>query len=329
MGLLPRLLQIAVAVIAAPAITAALIVAAERAFGRRPGRRARLRPWVWLTPACVLSGVILVYPIADTLLLSVRRANGSGWAGLANYAWSVSGALLPMLRNNALWVVLLPGVTLAVGLMVAVLGDRVRYERVIRTVVLLPAAISFAAAGVIWRLMYEYQPPGGQQTGTVDGLLAATGAQPVAWLADSSVTTYALIFVGCWMTLGTTTLILSAGVKNIPGELIEAARLDGAGEWRIFRSVSLPALWPSMLVALTTQVIFALKVFDIVYVLTNSQYDTDVAANRIYAELFVAQNVGHASALAVLLLLIASPLMILNVRQFRQSGPSRLEATIR
>ncbi|MFI0820843.1 carbohydrate ABC transporter permease [Streptomyces sp. NPDC021098] len=323
MGPLPRLLQIAAAVIAAPAITAALIIGAERALGRRPRHAARVRPWVWLLPACVLSGAILVYPLADTVLLSFRRADGGGWAGLGNFSWSLGSGLLPTLRNNALWLVLLPVFTLVLGLAVSVLGDRVRYERTVRTLVLLPAGISFAAAGVIWRLMYEYQPSGAPQTGTVDGLLTAVGGEPKAWVADPSVATFALIFVGCWMTLGTTSLILSAGVKNIPGELIEAARLDGAGEWRIFRSVTLPTLWPSILVALTTQVIFALKVFDIVYVMTNGQYDTDVAANRIYAELFVARNFGHASALAVILLLIASPVMFLNIRQFRQETAAR------
>ncbi|WP_326761660.1 sugar ABC transporter permease [Streptomyces phaeochromogenes] len=323
MGLLPRLLQITAAVIAAPAIIALLIISAERALGRRPRTAARVRPWVWLLPAFLLSGAILVYPMADTVLLSLRRADGTGWAGLSNYAWSVSSALLPTLRNNALWLVLVPAVTIALGLAVAVLGDKVRYERIIRTLVLIPAGISFAAAGVIWRLMYEYKPPSAQQTGTVDGVLGAVGVDPVPWVADPSVATYALIFVGCWMTLGTTALILSAGVKNIPGELIEAARLDGAGEWRIFRSVTLPTLWPSVLVALTTQVIFALKVFDIVYVMTNGQFDTDVAANRIYAELFVANNFGHASALAVILLIISSPVMFLNIRQFRQEATAR------
>ncbi|MFC9454485.1 carbohydrate ABC transporter permease [Streptomyces sp. NPDC056983] len=323
MGLLPRLLQIAVAVITVPAIIAVLIMSAERALGHRPRRAARVRPWVWLLPAFLLTGAILVYPMADTILLSFRRADGTGWSGLTNYAWSVGDALLPTLRNNALWLVLIPAVTLALGLVVAVLGDKVRYERIVRTLVLVPAGISFAAAGVIWRLMYEYQPRGAQQTGTVDGLLSSTGIDPIAWVADPSVATYALIFVGCWMTLGTTALILSAGVKNIPGELLEAARLDGAGEWRTFRSVTLPTLWPTILVALTTQVIFALKVFDIVYVMTNGQFETDVAANRIYAELFVAQNFGHASALAVILLLISSPVIFLNIRQFRQEATTR------
>ncbi|MFF4119069.1 carbohydrate ABC transporter permease [Streptomyces sp. NPDC001714] len=323
MGLLPRLLQIAIAVIAVPAIIAVLIISAERALGRRPHRAVRVRPWVWLLPACLLTGGILVYPMADTVLLSFRHADGTGWAGLGNYAWSFGSALLPTLRNNALWLVLVPAVTLTLGLAVAVLGDKVRYERIIRTLLLVPAGISFAAAGVIWRLMYEYQPPGARQTGTVDGLFSSAGLDPVAWVADPSVATYALIFVGCWMTLGTTALILSAGVKNIPGEMIEAARLDGAGEWRIFRSITLPTLWPSILVALTTQVIFALKVFDIVYVMTNGQFDTDVAANRIYSELFVAQNFGHASALAVILLIISSPVIVLNIRQFRQEATAR------
>jgi alpha-glucoside transport system permease protein len=147
-----------------------------------------------------------------------------------------------------------------------------------------------------------------------------TGQPPVAWLLDSRVNNFALIFVAVWMALGVATLILSAGVKNIPKELVEAARMDGAGEWGIFRHVTLPSLWPTILVVLTTEAIFTLKVFDIVYVMTNGAYGTDVIANRMYTELFVTENLGQASAIAVLLLVMASPVIVMNIRQMKSGA---------
>jgi len=169
--------------------------------------------------------------------------------------------------------------------------------------------------------MYAFRPEGETQNGMLNAIwTSVTGAAPVAWLLERQINSYALIAVAVWMSLGVATLILSAGVKAIPKELNEAAKIDGAGEWAIFRNVTLPSLWPTILVVLTTQAIFSLKVFDIVYVMTNGSFGTDVIANRMYTELFVRQNLGTASAIAVLLLIMASPVIVMNIRQIKIKG---------
>ncbi len=317
--MIAQVAQLAGALVAIPAVLLAVIASGEAAVHRLPARRhAMIRPWVWMAPMLMLVGLVVAYPLASTLVLSLRGADGAAWAGLQNFAWAFSTALRPVLVNNILWIVLFPAVTAGLALLAAVLLDHVGYERLARTFLVLPTAMSFVAGSVIWRMMYEYQPPFLDQTGTLNALLALwPGAQPIAWLLDPLVNNYALIFVAVWMSLGVATLILSAGVKTIPRELVESARLDGAGEAGIFRYITLPALWPTILVVVTTEAIFTLKVFDIVYVMTNGAFDTDVIANKMYSELFVSQHLGHASAIAVLLMLMAAPVVVMNVRQMR------------
>ncbi len=210
--------------------------------------------------------------------------------------------------------------TCSLALVAAILMDRVRYEKIARTFLILPTAISFVAGAIIWKMIYVYAPPSMPQVGTANALMKVFGHAPTAWLLDRSVNNYALIGVAVWMSMGVATLILSAGVKAIPSDLSEAARIDGAGELAIFRYVTLPSLWPTILVVLTTEAIFSLKVFDIIYVMTNGAFGTDVIANRMYSELFVRENLGTASAIAVLLLIMASPVIIMNIRQMRREA---------
>jgi alpha-glucoside transport system permease protein len=179
-------------------------------------------------------------------------------------------------------------------------------------------AISFTAAAVIWRFMYQFQPEGVAQTGLVNAALVALGDSPVAWLFDPSVNNFAIIAAGVWIWTGFAMVILSAGLKGIPTEIIEAARIDGAGEWQIFRRIILPMLLPVILVVTVTLVINALKVFDLVYVITSGNYSTDVLANRMYKEMFTFGHFGRASAIAVILLLAIIPIMLANLRRFRR-----------
>ena len=207
--------------------------------------------------------------------------------------------------------------TVTLGLLVAVLTDRVPYESVAKAIVFLPMAISFVAAGVIWKFMYDYRPPGLPQTGTLNALVTAVGAEPRAWLIDSPGNNVALIAVAVWTWVGFCTVILSAGLKGIAPEILEAARVDGASEWLIFRHVIVPLMSPTIAVVATTMVIFALKAFDIVYVMTNGNYDTEVIANRMYKEMFNFRNFGRAAAIAVVLLAAIVPVMWFNVGRFR------------
>jgi alpha-glucoside transport system permease protein len=308
-----------VAVLGVPLATAGYLVLVERALGLLPDRRrGGVRPWLWLAPALALLLVFLVYPALQTIALSLYDATSTRFVGLENFVYVFTDAtMLGALRNNVIWIVFFTAVTVTFGLLVAVLTDRVPYESVAKAIVFLPMAISFVAAGVIWKFMYDYRPPGLPQTGTLNALVTTVGAEPRAWLIDAPGNNLALIAVAVWTWVGFCTVILSAGLKGIAPEILEAARVDGASEWLIFRHVIVPLMSPTIAVVATTMVIFALKAFDIVYVMTNGNYDTEVIANRMYKEMFNFRHFGRAAAIAVVLLAAIVPVMWFNVGRFR------------
>jgi len=317
-----RLLLAAAALAGVPALLVAYIALVEGALSRSGSRRlAAARPWLWLAPALLLLLVFLIYPVVSTAYLSLLDARSEQFVGLANYRYLFGdAAFLEALRNNALWLVLFTAFVVGLGLLIAVLTERVRYASLARAVVFLPMAVSFVAAGVIWRFMYDYRPVGTPQTGVVNALLTLLpGTTPHAWLTESPINTLALITAAVWSWTGFGTIILAAGLKGIPTEIVEAARIDGAGEWRIFWRVLAPLLAPAVAVCTTVMVVTALKAFDIVYVMTNGAYGTEVIANRMYKEMFSLQDFGRASAIAVVLLAAIAPVMLLNVRRFRGS----------
>lgn len=281
-----------------------------------PFRRSA-RPWVWLSLPILLIVTILVYPVIVTIITSFQNARGEGWVGTQNYQWAFSGKMLEIIGNNVLWLIVFPLAVLILALLSAVLFDKVKYEPLAVTIVVLPTAISFTAGAVIWSQMYSFQPSGTVQLGTVNAFLGLFGIKPVAWLIQPVINNFALIFIAVWLQLGIAVLILSAAIKNVGSDMLEAARLDGAGDVRIFFTMVLPNILPSVLVVLTTMIIAALRVFDIVYVMTNGNFDTDVIANKLYYELFAVNNLGHASAIAVILLLSALPVALINIQQFR------------
>ena len=303
-----------------PAAVYALLGVGEKLIsGRRPEARAHLQAWLWLFLPLALMAVILVYPLVLTIVYAFRNARSTAWVGFRNFVWSFSGDMVDVISNSVLWLVVLPVGTVLLSLAAALLFDRVRYERLAVTIILLPTAISFTAASIIWRQFYSYQPPGTKQLGAVNAVwMLLPGTEPVAWLQTPLVNSLSLIFVALWASVGVATLIVSAAVKNVPQQLVEAATLDGAGPLRVFYHITLPSILPALLVVFTTAAIFALKVFDIVFVMTNGNFGTDVVANRMYAELFTTNHLGHASAIAVLLLLVALPVAFTNMRQFRK-----------
>jgi alpha-glucoside transport system permease protein len=189
---------------------------------------------------------------------------------------------------------------------------------VVKAALFLPIAISAVAAGVIWTFMYDYQPAAATQTGTMNAIITALpGVEPVAWIVEESTNNYALVGAMLWTQAGFAMVIFAAGLRSIPDELGEAARLDGASEWQAFRHVTLPLLAPTAVVVATTMTIVALKAFDIVYVMTNGQYGTDVLSTVMYRELFTAKDDGRAGAVATILMVLVVPIMVLNLRQFR------------
>ncbi|MEV7692223.1 sugar ABC transporter permease [Microbacterium sp. NPDC089189] len=318
-------LSILIGTLLVPAAVILVTAAGERFLGRaRPAVVRRIRPWFWLAPVIVGVGIVLIYPGIATFVLSFRDADSSAWSGLDNYLWTFGSDVLPLFLNNAIWIVALPAGILVVGTLMAVLIDRVRYELVARTLLVLPTAISLTAAGISWRLLYTWAPEGRTQLGAFNAVLQALGFAPVPWTArpptDAQwLNTMALVMVGVWAGLGVAVLILSAAVKAVPTEYLEAARLDGASEMRVFFSITLPVIWPSMLTVITTQVIAAIKVFDVVYVMTNGNAGTDVIANEMFGQLFHYPNdIGRSSALAIVLLLLALPIVWFNIRAARR-----------
>ncbi|MBI3749908.1 MAG: sugar ABC transporter permease [Chloroflexi bacterium] len=314
-----RLITALIVVIGVPGVLLGYIVLSERLLAFAPDRmRGRLRPWVWLAPAIAFLGVFLVYPTLNTIVLSFFDKFSKKFVGFDNYVYFLTtNDTLTALRNNAIWLVLLTFFAVGGGMIIAILVDRVRYESIAKSIIFVPLAISFVGAGVIWKFMFDYRPPGQPQTGTLNGIVTTTGADPVPWLINAPMNTIALIIVAAWIWTGFCMVILSGALKGISAELLEAARVDGANELQVFRGITFPLLLPTIAVVATTMIITSLKAFDIVYVMTNGAYDTEVIANRMIKELFTYGQPGRASATAVLLLLLIIPVMAINIRRFR------------
>ena len=277
-------------------------------------------PWIYVAPALLFLAFFLIYPSIDTFRLSFFDKRGEIFVGFHNYIYSFTNStMLTAFRNNALWVVVFTLCTVSFGLILAVLLDRVRYERIIKSIIFIPMAISMVGAGTIWKFVYAFRPAGVSQIGLLNALVVAFGGQPIGWLIDRPwVNNFCLIAVGIWMWTGFCMVILSAAYKNIPKELLEAARIDGASEWQAFWRVTLPLLKSTIAVVTTTMIVFVIKIFDIVYVMTNGNFSTEVLANRMYKEQFSFRNYGLASAIAVILLLLVIPMMFANLRRFKQ-----------
>jgi len=321
-----RVILALVVVVGVPLATVAYVAVIEWALKFLPYKtRGKLRPWLWLAPGLLLLAFYLVYPTVNTIYLSFLDARSENWVGLDNFRFAFTDSnMVSAFKNNLLWLIFFTAATVGLGLIVAVLTDRVRYETAVKALVFLPMAISAVAAGVIWKLMYEWDPPGTAQTGTVNAALGVVpGFEPQAWLVNTDYNNAALIVIGIWLWTGFCTVIFSAGLKGIPEELLEAARVDGANELQIFRHVTLPLMASTIAVVATTMIINVLKVFDIVYLMTNGNYDTEVIANRMYKEMFNFRHFGRASAIAVVLLLLIVPVMVYNIRRFREQEAIR------
>lgn len=318
-----RLITAVEVLVGVPAVLIAYVWGTERVVTLAPERwRRRIRPWLWIAPALGFLGFFLVYPTISTIIRSMYSKSPlkPKFVGFANYRWFFTNSdALGALTNNVLWLVFLTVFTVGLGLLVAVLVDRVKYESWAKSIIFLPLAISMVAAGVIWKFMYDYKPPGETQTGTLNAAIGTLGLGPVPWLQSPSlkVSTFAMIAIMVWMWTGFAMVIISASLKGIDPELLEAARMDGATEWQVFRRVLFPLLGPTLAVVATTMIITSLKTFDIVYTLTSGNYDTDVIANLMIKEMFTFGDFGRASAVAVVLLVAIVPIMAFNIRQFR------------
>lgn len=290
--------------------------------GKRPSplpTRAHMAAWIWVAPAVLLAALFLVYPVINTLWLSLQNDSSTAFVGLKNYGLIFTDrSMLEVLRNNILWLVLGTAFTVFLGLVIAVLVDRVKIEGAAKAAIFIPMAISFVGAGVIWRFVYVFAPKGQAQTGLLNAFITRLGFSPQAWLINGTTNNLALIAVYVWMWTGFCMVILSAALKSVPSEILEAARVDGANELTIFWRVIVPMISPTIVVVATTMIINLLKIFDIVYVMSGGDFGTNVIAMAYYQQNFNNFNTGLASALAVVLLLAVIPIMYFNIRRYRR-----------
>lgn len=309
------------AVIAVPAVTVLYILATEWLVRGLPERRrSQIRPWLWLLPAFVFLTAYLIYPMVQTGILSLMDRRSEEFIGLDNYvALFGSDDFWQTIVNTLLWLVFFTAITVAIGLLIAILTDRVRYETGVKALIFIPMAISFVAAGVIWGFMYDFDP----DIGTLNAAITTVGVDPQSWLTEWPRNTFMIIIVGIWMWVGFAMVILSAGLKGISTELLEAARIDGANELQVFRSIILPLLAPTIAVVATTIVITALKTFDIVFVMTSGNFGTEVIASLFYRARFTNGDAGSAAAVAVILLLAIVPVMLINIKRFQEQEAMR------
>ncbi len=318
----PKLLIALVALVVGVVGVWALYIGTNFFIEQLPGRvRDALRPYLFVGPAMVILGVFLIYPAIGTIYLSFFDARSESFIGVQNYAFAfVDSAMLIALRNNLLWIILVTGFTVSVGLLVAVLVDRLSQweEAAAKSLIFMPMAISAVGASVIWSFMYFAKPITQPQIGTLNAIITGFGGEPVLFLLDKAINNFALIAIQIWLLTGFCMVILSSAVKGVPDELLEAARIDGANEFQVFFRILVPSIMPTILTVSTTVFIIVLKTFDIVYVMTNGRRDTEVVANRMFNELFRFGNSGHASALAVVLLLAVLPIIYWNLRSLRE-----------
>jgi alpha-glucoside transport system permease protein len=320
-----RIITVIAAAVGIPIILIGYLLLTDRLVAQLPRRwQPRVRPYLWILPAVGFATVFMVIPTINTIFLSFLDRKSEHFVGLANYVYFFTNpGTLGSIKNSVLWLVFFTGGVVIGGLLIAVLFDRVRYESAAKLAVFLPLPISAVAASIIWKFMFEYQPAGQVQTGTLNALIGVVRLGPVAWLVESTTNNPALIFVGIWISTGFAMVIISSALKAISPELLEAARLDGASEVQVLRTVIVPLLLPTLTVITTTMVITALKVFDIVYVLTGGAFDTDVIASQMFNQLASAGHYGRASAVGVILLIAIIPLLVINVRRFRREEAIR------
>ncbi|MEU8239643.1 carbohydrate ABC transporter permease [Actinoplanes missouriensis] len=290
--------------------------------GRFTGKRDRVVAYLYLAPVVLMLSVGLLYPGLRTIYESFFNAAGDAFIGIDNYKTIFTDSeQLVVLRNTAFWVLLTPFVATGVGLLYAILVDKARIESFAKALIFLPMSISFVAASVIWKFMYEYRPDQGnvKQIGLINQVIVWLGGKPVQLLIDSPLNTFLLIIVMIWVQAGFAMTVLSAAIKAIPDDIVEAARLDGVTPWGMFRFVTLPAIRPAVVVVLTTIAIATLKVFDIVQTMTGGRFDTSVIANEFYSQSFRSANQGLGAALAVVLFVLVIPIVVYNIRQLRRS----------
>jgi len=294
-----------------------------------PGRLSRgVMPYAFLLPGMSLIALMLLYPTIQTINYAFANSDSTAYVGLQNFRDIFGSAeFWQAIFNNALWLIIVPAVTVFFGVIVAVLADRLSAtgEKVTKSMIFLPMAISFVGASAIWSLVYAYDPPNEDPTGALNAVWRLLGGEPQTWLSISTLrlNSILLMVILIWLQVGFAMILLSSAIKGVPEDTLEAARIDGATEFKIFTRVVIPQIMGTIITVFITVVILVLKVFDIVYVLTDGRDKTQVIANLFFTELFRNSQAGQAAAIVVVLLVLILPVLVYQVRHFRKEEAGR------
>lgn len=318
----PQLVIVLVAILWGVGGVAILFIVSNWIVEQLPGEwTRRLQPFVFIGPAVAIMGWYLAVPVLRTVVYSFQDALSQRWVGFDNYIFAFTDRImLETFRNNLLWMVLGTSLSVGFGLLIAVLADRSRYESLYKSIIFMPMAISFVGAGVIWKFIYTYKGEGIgiQEIGLLNAIVLALGGKSQPWLNIPPWNNFFLIIIMVWLQTGYAMVILSSAIKGIPSELLEAARIDGATEIQAFFRITIPYIKGTLITVTTTIVIFSLKLFDIVRVMTGGNNGTNVIANEFYLQRFTYGNTGRASAIAIVLLLAVIPVIVNNLREFNK-----------
>ncbi|MEW2013060.1 MULTISPECIES: carbohydrate ABC transporter permease [Microbacterium] len=292
-------------------------------FRSRQGAGYLFQLILFMAPASIMLILGLIYPAISTIFKSFFDKSGEQFVGMENYIWVFTNPTgTASVVNTLLWALLAPTISVVIGLAYAVFIDRARGEKILKVLVFMPVAISFVGAGIIWKFMYDARQ--GDQVGLLNAIVTAFGGDPVQWLAIKPViNTLMLLVVFVWTQTGFAMVILSAAIKAVPVEQMEAAQLDGTNAWQRFRNVTVPGIRSSLIVVLTTITIASLKVYDIVAVMTGGRDETTVLGFEMVNQQQRFQSYGHSSALAVVLFLFVLPLIIYNARSMAKQREIR------
>jgi alpha-glucoside transport system permease protein len=325
---LAKLVQAAVAIAAGVGGAMALFYFLNMTVEGLPQRvESRLKPYVFVLPAVAFIGLFLIYPTVQTIVYSFADDESEAWVGFQNYQDILGDPdFRETLFNNFLWILIVPAVTVTLGLLVAVLADKLSdsWEKTSKSVIFLPMAISFVGAATIWRFVYDSKV-GDTQIGLQNGIVTALGFDPVSWLQldTFSVNDLLLMVILVWLQVGFSMVLLSAAIKSVPEETLEAARIDGASEVQTFFQVVVPQIRGTLITVFITVLILVMKVFDVVYVMTGGDFGTNVIGLEFFLQIFQFGNNGIAAAIVVLLMLAVIPVLIYQVRHFREEEATR------
>tara|TARA_B110000467_G_C18321050_1_gene485280 strand:- start:1036 stop:2016 length:981 start_codon:yes stop_codon:yes gene_type:complete len=279
----------------------------------------KFKPWVFLFPALFLVSLYLIYPIIETVRLSFYNNSGRSFVGLDNYIWLLGDDEVKVaVRNNFMWLFIVPTISTGIGLVAAVLADRVWWGTFAKTLIFMPMAISFVGASVIWKFVYDLRPIDVDQIGLLNAILVKLGSEPMAWITIPFWNNFFLMIILIWIQTGFAMVILSAALRGLSSEVIEASRMDGASEFQIFYKIMIPQILSTIMVVWTTITIIVLKVFDIVVTMTNGQWDTGVLANLMFNWMFVGGDFGRGSLIALIIMIGVIPIMFWNIKRLRQ-----------